>query len=89
MAILEFFVDETKIDKSIIDLEGKKRNLSEIVEHEIKSAMLKKFSKKDYSQVIQKHKERIIEIKDSLYKKYISEIDLRLQQLYLLKKEVY
>jgi len=88
MPILDLFVNEKKINHTIEVLEDKKRNLLEIIDTEIKSILKKKFPDKEYDDIIKDYGEHINRIKESLYKEYLEEIKEKIEQLYILAKEV-
>ena len=88
MPILDLFVNEKKINHAIEVLENKKRNLPEIIDTEIKSILKKKFPDKEYDDIIKDYGDPINRIKKSLCEEYLKEIEEKIEQLYILGKEV-
>lgn len=86
--IADFFVNKKKLDQSIKTLEDKKSNLKQIVEAEVVSAFKKRVPVNEYDDMSKKHINDINKITDSLYKKYLKEVNSKIKQLYFLKSEV-
>lgn len=88
MNILNLFINENKVDKVIKTLKGNRDNLKEIVDAEVMNAVKSKYGGKEYPSIAEKYRMKIEQIKDSLYQKYLKEINARLSQLEILRTEV-
>ncbi len=83
-----FGVNEKKINQSIISLRDQKRNLCQIIDDAVRSALIKTFPNTRYEERISTYGDNLNIIKVSLYKKYSNLIDLRINTLNSLREEI-
>jgi len=88
MNLLRLFADEEKIGSKVATLLSKKEHLKEIIIEGINEYIKNEFRTQDYQQVREKNKALIEELENSLYKEFYEEIDIKINQLQLLQKEI-
>ena len=81
------FISREKLAEVITDLEGKRDNLKQIVNQEVRKAVGHRYPKIQYSKIARQYKEEIIKIKDNLYNNFLEGINQRLRFFYSVRQD--
>ncbi len=84
MSILDLFVTKEKIQRNIDTLKERKKNLHSIISKEVNSVLKERYPDSTIEYLREKCRKEISAIEEGLYKKYYNEIDMRLNNLYLI-----